>query len=348
MSEISQQQGDFETRFRSFADVMPAMIRMAGTDRRCDYVNKGWLRFTGRRLEDEIGHGWFENVHPDDLEQCRSRFLEAFESHQTFRMRYRLRRHDGAYRWIVDDGTPRFTRGGLFAGYVGAGLDIHEERGTEGRLRHLLAERDRLLAIVDAPLQEVRLRIGNTLQLIGSFLVLQASRSANPEAAEEIRSCLVRIHAIGLVLDLLYGAKSAAIRLDDFLDHLCSRLLEALDCETRIAVKMDIEPAVLDEDTMIQVALIVSEAIAVAAKHAFPDGRRGTVSLSFRRRGNRGLLTIVDNGIGYLATSETAGAYGLELIRILAGRISGTVRHLRSAEGSRFQLEFALVHDGGQ
>ncbi len=113
-----------ERRFRSMGDAAPVLIWMAGTDKLCTYFNKAWLAFTGRNMEQEMGTGWSESVHPDDFQKCLNTYVTAFDARKDFNMQYRLRRADGEYRWITDCGVPRYGRGDRFAGYVGACVDI--------------------------------------------------------------------------------------------------------------------------------------------------------------------------------------------------------------------------------
>ena len=102
------------------------MIWMSGTDKLCTYVNEPWLDFTGRSLEEELGIGWAEGIHSEDSEECLKVYTKAFDSREPFEMRYRLRRHDGEYRWILDKGVPRFNSDGSFAGYIGSCIDVNE------------------------------------------------------------------------------------------------------------------------------------------------------------------------------------------------------------------------------
>jgi PAS domain S-box-containing protein len=123
-----------ERRFRLVANSAPVMIWMSGTDKLCNYFNQTWLEFTGRTLERELNNGWAEGVHPDDLERCMETYVKAFERRDTFRMQYRLRRHDGVYRWVLDIGAPRFGMDGLLAGYIGSCLDITQSKLAEEAL----------------------------------------------------------------------------------------------------------------------------------------------------------------------------------------------------------------------
>jgi two-component system cell cycle sensor histidine kinase/response regulator CckA len=122
--------GESEERFRNMADTAPVMIWVAGPDKLCTFFNKVWLKFTGRTMEQELGNGWAEGVHPDDIDRCVCTYHASFDSRSSFQMEYRLRRADGEYRWILDDGVPRFTPSGVFAGYIGSCIDITEVKRT--------------------------------------------------------------------------------------------------------------------------------------------------------------------------------------------------------------------------
>jgi PAS domain S-box-containing protein len=120
-----------ETRFRFVADTAPVMIWMSGTDKLCTYFNKPWLDFTGRSMDSELGNGWAEGIHPEDLQRCLEIYLQSFDRQDEFRMEYRLRRHDGEHRWIFDIGVPRYTQESSFAGYIGSCIDVTDRKRAE-------------------------------------------------------------------------------------------------------------------------------------------------------------------------------------------------------------------------
>ena len=126
--------------YLSVLENFPSLIWRAGLDAKCDYFNRTWLEFTGRTLEQELGDGWTEGVHADDLQRCLDIYTHNFAQHQPFAMEYRLRRHDGIYRWILDIGRPFHDMNGEFIGYLGACFDVSE--------RHEAAEQLRLVASV--------------------------------------------------------------------------------------------------------------------------------------------------------------------------------------------------------
>ena len=134
-----------ESRFQFVADAAPVLIWMAGVDKLCTFFNKPWLQFTGRSMEQELGNGWAEGVHEDDLERCLRVYTSAFDARQPFVIQYRLRRDDGEYRWISDQGVPRYDAQETFAGYIGSCVDVTELMTKDEALRQS-EERMRLAA----------------------------------------------------------------------------------------------------------------------------------------------------------------------------------------------------------
>jgi PAS domain S-box-containing protein len=137
-----------EARFRLVADSAPVLIWMSGADKLCTYFNKPWLDFTGRSFEQELGNGWAEGVDPEDLQRCLDTYTQAFDRRESFRMEYRLRRHDGEFRWVSDTGVPRVNPNGSFAGYIGSCIDVTDERGAEEQLRHAQEDLARVTRLV--------------------------------------------------------------------------------------------------------------------------------------------------------------------------------------------------------
>ncbi len=128
-----------EARFRQMANTSPTLIWMSDTSNLCCYFNKPWLEFTGRTMEQEMGYGWAQGVHPEDSQRCFETYINAFNAREEFKMEYRLKRADGEYRWVLDMGVPRFTSSGSFLGYIGSCIDISDRKQAE-------VERERMLA----------------------------------------------------------------------------------------------------------------------------------------------------------------------------------------------------------
>ena len=113
-----------EERFRNIADTAPVLSWISGPDKLVTFINRGWLTFTGSTMEQVVGNGWIEKMHPDDRDRCYTDYCSAFDAYRTFQTECRLRRADGEYRWMLTIGNPRFESSGAFAGYIGTCTDI--------------------------------------------------------------------------------------------------------------------------------------------------------------------------------------------------------------------------------
>jgi PAS domain S-box-containing protein len=162
-----------ESRFRIMADTTPVKVWMAAPDGLRDWFNRRWLRFTGRTLMQEAGHGWQEGLYPDDRAAWQEAWQRAFERREGLEVEYRLRRQDGEYRWLLEIGQPRFAPDGSFAGYVGSAVDVTERRRQQDRLV-VLAETSLVLAQAGLALDRVARAVVERLAgSIGDLCVLR-------------------------------------------------------------------------------------------------------------------------------------------------------------------------------
>jgi diguanylate cyclase (GGDEF)-like protein/PAS domain S-box-containing protein len=173
-----------ELHFRTLANGVTALIWTSGTDTLLNYFNDRWLTFTGRTLPEELGQGWTQDVHPEDLPQILEIYKTSFVQRQTFSMEYRLRRADGEYRWIHDDGAPRFDTEGHFIGYIGFCYDVTEKREHQQQLEYI-AHFDSLTGLPNRMLLADRLRQGmlrskrGNLQLAAVYIDLDGFKAIN-------------------------------------------------------------------------------------------------------------------------------------------------------------------------
>jgi two-component system CheB/CheR fusion protein len=189
--------------YRLLIEHSPVLVWRAARTAKCDYFNDTWLAFTGRTFEQEFGDGWTEGVHPDDLERSVQYYLEHFARRQAFEMEYRLRRHDGIYRWILDRGAPYYDDHGSFAGFLGSCVDIDDRRRAQAERDEQLAEAhafdEWILAIVSHdirnPLGAIALA-ARVLEQTDNLAMVQRSAARILRGADRIQ------HIVADLLDL--------------------------------------------------------------------------------------------------------------------------------------------------
>lgn len=331
-----------EGRFRLVANTAPVLIWTAGTDKLCDYFNQTWLEFTGRALEKEVGNGWTQAVHPDDLEVCVDTYTKAFDLRKSFQMEYRLRRHDGKYRWVLDQGVPRFNPDGSFVGYIGSAVDVTElklaEEALSGLSRKLIEAQEQERTHIARELHD---DIGQRIALL--VLNLESAKEGLPASAVEARGRIKE--TCDFVLELGKDIQSLSHRLH-------SSKLERLGLEAAAAsfcrefsdhqgVEIDFRaegiPKKIQEEVSLCLFRILQEALQNAAKHS--GVKRFDVTL--RRESNHIHLVVCDSGVGF-DTENAIHSRGIgltsmrERLKLIGGELSiesqqqiGTAIHAR-------------------
>jgi PAS domain S-box-containing protein len=353
LSELSSS-SEIDARFRTMADHAPVLLWMAGTDGLCDFFNQGWLVFTGRTLDEEIGNGWAEGVHPEDFQRCMHTYLDAFVARRPFSMEYRLRRSDGAYRWIFDQGAPRFDANGRFAGYIGSCVDVSEQREARDTLAKmnndleaLVQERTAIAEERRVLLREVHHRVKNDLQLISSLLGMQARELSSVEAADALEECGHRVRTVAQIHEQFY--ESTGLRSMPFSAGVRSLVTGVFRVASispgAIALELDAEDDIpLSVERAIPSGLILNELVRNAMKHAFPGGRHGTVRVSVRRPDpGRVSLEVSDDGVGIVSAHDSDGrtSLGWQLIEAFAEQLEADVR-VTHESGTTVSVTFAL------
>jgi PAS domain S-box-containing protein len=197
---------DSETRFRSMADDSPMLVWVTGPDKRVTFLNLTCLRFTGRTMQQELGHGWLDGVHADDREHCRQIWYDAADAKRPIELEYRLRRHDGQYRWVLDRGIPRFAGDGKYLGYIGSVLDITDRKRAE--------ESDRALAHVQrlAMMGELTAAVAHELRQPSAAIMSNAEAALGLLESGEAPSDLLR--------EIVTDIKHANIRANEVLGRI--------------------------------------------------------------------------------------------------------------------------------
>jgi PAS domain S-box-containing protein len=317
-----------EERFRLVANTAPVLIWMSGKDKSCNFFNQGWLSFTGRSMEQELGEGWALGVHPDDLQRCLRTYTASFDARAPFEMEYRLRRFDGEFRWIVDYGTPRFESDGTFCGYIGSAVDITERKTSEESL-HTLSGR-----LINAQEQE-RARIARELHddfsqrlaLLG--ISLGQLWEELPESQTEQRTGVLEIlrgtkemssdlHSLS---HQLHSSKLELVGLVSALSGLCKEMGEKYKIEIHFTKSGSLPK--IKKDVELCLFRVTQEALSNVVKHS--QSERAQVDLGANPMGVS--LRITDAGKGFepdLSNPEAGiGLVGMrERLRLVGGRLS--------------------------
>jgi PAS domain S-box-containing protein len=338
-----------EERFRLVANTAPVMIWMSGADRLCNYFNQPWLEFTGRTLETELGDGWAEGVHPEDLASCLDTYTGAFDRRESFNMQYRLRRHDGEFRWILDLGVPRFNHDGSFAGYIGSCLDVTDRKLAEEALsgigRRLIEAHEQERTWIARELHDdISQRIALlTIELERCVQCL--SKSSKVEVHSHIGHVRQGLHGLGSDIQALshrlHSSKLDYLGLAAAANSFCKELSEQHQIEIRF------RHAGIPVDMSKEVSLCLFRVLQEALQNAVKYSGEGHLQVELQGTSGEIQLTVSDLGVGF-DELEAVNQRGLGLIsmrervQLVGGEFSiesqpkrGTTIHARVPLSSR-------------
>jgi PAS domain S-box-containing protein len=325
-----------EARFRHMADHAPVMVWVTESDGSCSFLSQSWYAFTGQMPATGLGFGWLEAVHPKDRDTARDAFLAANAERQAFQVDYRLRRHDGVYRWAIDAAAPRVAADGTFLGYIGSVIDITERKRVEEELQASLREKEVLL-------KEVHHRVKNNLQLVASLLYLQSDQLRTPEDQAIFEDIQNRVKSMALIHESLYHTGDLEhFNLARYIGNLSTHLRQAYRAETsHIRLHTELEELAFDVDTAIPCGLILNELLTNALKYAFPDGRTGAIHIELRAEAGYVTLRVHDTGIGFPEDLDfrNTDSLGLQLVGMLTEQLGGTMTLVRE-RGTTFTVTF--------
>jgi PAS domain S-box-containing protein len=321
---VMQALAESEQRFRHTADSAPMLVWMSGTDKLFTYFNQGWLEFTGRQLEQELGEGWVAGVHPDDVETCLSTYGRAFDVRQQFRMEYRLRRHDGAYRWLLDIGVPRFDANRSFLGFIGSCIDITDRKSAEeavlsfgGKLINAQEEERRRIA------RELHDDVGQRLALL--TIELDKLRETTQPLAHAKTSSLWSqaneiAHTVRQISHNLHSSGLDWLGLPAALDGLCREFPQGESIKVNFS-HHNVPPR-LSAEVKLCFYRVVQEALQNISKHSHAR----SVEIVLQAANGELTLEIKDDGVGFPLELEPISGLGLASMRERLKSVGGAMR----------------------
>jgi PAS domain S-box-containing protein len=313
-----------EERFRVMADDAPILLWMSGTDKLCTYFNRPWLEFTGRPLSAELGNGWAEGVHADDRQHCVDLYQKAFDRRDPFTMEYRLRRHDGEYRWVLDSGAPRLDADGRFAGYIGSATDVTEHRLVEDALSNL---NRRLLESLENERSRIARELHDDFAQRMALMAMELDALGNALRNQDMRGTVQRLYdrAAQLSSDLqtvshnLHPGKLESLGLVAAADVFCREM------SAQHYVTVDFHHEGVPERISKAVALglfrVLQEALTNGVKHS----RTHEFRVVLRGEDDVISLEVVDRGVGFDVQARSSNGLGLLSMRERLALIGGGI-----------------------
>jgi PAS domain S-box-containing protein len=312
-----------EARFRRVTNTAPVMIWMSGLDKLCYYFNQQWLEFTGRSFEAELGYGWADGVHPQDLTRCVETYNQAFDQRHPFEMEYRLRRHDGEYRWILDHGVPTFELDGSFIGYIGSCIDVTERKNAEHALstvsRRLIEAQEQERAKVARELHDdICQRLALAAIRLGPA-ALDGGVSTPDKIAQVVEQLTEIANDVQALSHRLHSSKLEYVGLSKAAAGVCSELSGSH--QVAIDFRSERVPDDLPKDIAVCFFRILQEALRNAIKHS------GSTQFEVALTGdsNHVRLAVRDSGKGFAQAAVEGKGIGLVSMKERVKAVNGTL-----------------------
>lgn len=338
--EAEEKAGQNAARFRELAELLPQTVYEADTEGKLTFINRCGLEAAGRS-DEEMARGLNagDMVAPEHRGRIVQTFSKILDGETNVGTEYLAMRSDGTTYPVVMYSNPIFVEGKV-VGVRSVCVDVRELKEAQERIKQSLKEKEVLL-------REIHHRVKNNLQVMSSLLRLQARyvRPGNPEKL--FRAAENRIRSMALVHEKLYASRYLSnLNIDEYVRSLVNTLKASYGISSsKVVFEQDIEAIELDLDTAMPVGFIVTELISNCLMHAFPNGRRGKISISLRALAeDRFVLVVTDDGVGMKGEVDLDNptSFGLHLVRTLTEQMDGAME-LTTGGGTEFRITFKEI-----
>jgi PAS domain S-box-containing protein len=365
-----------EQRFRSLADTAPVLVWIAGPDKGLTYFNKPWLDFTGRTMAEEAGDGWKHSVYPGDLDFCYHTYSDAFDRHEPYSAEYRIRRHDGVYRWILDKGVPRYSSTGEFQGFIGSCIDIEDMKRSNDLVlanAQLKNQQAQLLAINKTKDEFIALashQLRTPATAVKQYISLLMHEFVGPLTDEQQKYLKIAYESnerqLLIIHDLLKTAQidSSRYTLEKKVLDI-SRIIEEAAREVRTTCELKNQRVVLEDIESVkteidanEIKLVFVNLLENASKYSYPDTE---IRVTMKKTAKRVEISVQDSGVGVskadakrifdkftrvdneLSDTVTGTGFGLYWVKRIVRMHGGSIRvDSEVGKGATFTMRLPL------
>jgi len=331
-----------EEHLRILTDNMLDMITQTDKKGKFQYVSPSVKNSLGYEPEDMLGKSAFELLHPDDLETVKAAFMRSISTNSPERVEHRYIHADGHYIWLETVGNILSDENKQINGAVFGIRDITDRKRAENKLKSSLEEKEVLL-------REIHHRVKNNLQVISSLLSLQSRYIKDDETLELFKESQNRVKSMTLVHEKLYQSEDLArIDFESYIKKLTEHLFHSYGVDiNNVFLEINVDQLSLDVNTAIPCGLIINELVTNSMKHAFPEGKNGKIGVNLHLDGDKLLLTVYDDGIGFPENLDfrKTKSLGLRLVSTLTEQLGGNIELYRE-KGTRFNIIFPYNMNG--
>lgn len=327
-----------ERKYHALVELSPVGIFYTDVEGDCTYINERWQEIAGLTLEEALGKGWVQSLHPDDRNRISAEWYQAVRERRPYKSEYRFLNRDGTTTWVLGQAIIERTHSEGVARYIWTITDITERKHTEEQLRESLNEKEILL-------REIHHRVKNNMQIISSLLMLQEELSEDEKVIEMLKDSQNRITSMALIHEKLYRSENLSkIDLKEYIDDLVSGLFQSYGIsEDKVALNINAENVLLGIDSAIPCGLIINELVSNSLKHAFPGDESGEINIFIRSTDEVMIeLLIGDNGIGIPKDLDfrKTESLGLRIVNVLVeNQLHGEII-LNRDKGTEFKIKF--------